>query len=1080
MTTRFVHDGWGDVDGDGIPEHYSTETDVGIAPNPSRTTKTIYDNRGRKKKVIAPDGKTTTENFYNEQDQLVATQTLYEGALQTCTVTYRDNRDRVERVRVQNAPFGTEPTLFSDTYTLYNKAGSVVQTVDPLGNVLDRDSPAHKRTFILDERERVTLELDGQGDTVRRNIYGDDDLLIEIHLPDPEKKTPMLVPSEYRTYTARKELKTSTNRDGFGLTYDYTPIQGQVDKVTDALGRVTKTTYWPDTRRVDEVIVAEGTPNERRTKSVWEQGLLVETRVWNPETLSYNASYRQFYDQADRLERFEAPLVAAERHFYNEFGEESRFVAGGKAVDHAYNQLGQRTGSAWSGAFSASEGRTYNGLGLLESVSAEGRTKSMQYDLWLGTLRSETFEAEGASWRKSQSHLYDAAKNYTGFTDAEGGRHEWLYDGNNRVFQIKYGNALVATIQYTPGGLVDSTTLHDASGAPIARTTHLYDRLGRKVRAQTVRVPTGEVVADFGWGYDELDLVRRIEYLHLGVETLLDYNERRELVKEALSSNDGGRAAPPYENQIGAPAAGPESEPTAPAQATPHGVMAVEAREGGYHFDPAGNRDWQKIGEVETTLSYNAASQLIGEAAPGRSVSHEYDEWGNEKRRTTTETSQVVEEYTYNYLNLMSGYENLLSGARWAYDFWPTGERYSKTNLGTNVSELYIPRGGDVAAEYDKSASGPISFKNAYVQGTGVDQKYVRIPANNGLRRHYLGDQVGTISLTLGDDGAVAETSLKDAWGVQLSGGTPSERYGFAQREHDPESGLVHMRARMYDPRLGRFTQVEPILGNRPTEHYAYVMNNPVIQSDPSGEQALPIPPGENMDWWRKYSGAGGAPPDDFIRFVIEFIPGKGTYDAFTDEGLAWYERALYVASEVPWAKFLKAGKSVKVAKAAVKAGAVAEAAEDAEKAAKALKAVEKVEGAAQEALHATKLETDAQRIARLRKARSELEANMKAAGIKRPPDSDLHHIVALDSPNAAKARAILGKHGIGLSEAANGVLLPATKEAAGKAMYHPSLHTRRYYEIVEVRLAKAASKQEALAVLNRVKEELIKGKFPK
>jgi hypothetical protein len=43
------------------------------------------------------------------------------------------------------------------------------------------------------------------------------------------------------------------------------------------------------------------------------------------------------------------------------------------------------------------------------------------------------------------------------------------------------------------------------------------------------------------------------------------------------------------------------------------------------------------------------------------------------------------------------------------------------------------------------------------------------------------------------------------------------------------------MRARQYDPRLGRFTQTDPIVRNRSTEQYAYAGSNPVSVTDPSG-----------------------------------------------------------------------------------------------------------------------------------------------------------------------------------------------------------------------------------------------------
>ncbi len=45
----------------------------------------------------------------------------------------------------------------------------------------------------------------------------------------------------------------------------------------------------------------------------------------------------------------------------------------------------------------------------------------------------------------------------------------------------------------------------------------------------------------------------------------------------------------------------------------------------------------------------------------------------------------------------------------------------------------------------------------------------------------------------------------------------------------------MHYRARSYDPRTGRFIQFEPRIAARVHEHYRYVSERPVDQTDPSG-----------------------------------------------------------------------------------------------------------------------------------------------------------------------------------------------------------------------------------------------------
>ena len=59
-----------------------------------------------------------------------------------------------------------------------------------------------------------------------------------------------------------------------------------------------------------------------------------------------------------------------------------------------------------------------------------------------------------------------------------------------------------------------------------------------------------------------------------------------------------------------------------------------------------------------------------------------------------------------------------------------------------------------------------------------------------------------------------------------------------AQRENDPESGLMHYRARSYDPRTGRFVQRDPldsISGADLPKGYSYVGQSPLNAVDPQG-----------------------------------------------------------------------------------------------------------------------------------------------------------------------------------------------------------------------------------------------------
>ncbi len=63
---------------------------------------------------------------------------------------------------------------------------------------------------------------------------------------------------------------------------------------------------------------------------------------------------------------------------------------------------------------------------------------------------------------------------------------------------------------------------------------------------------------------------------------------------------------------------------------------------------------------------------------------------------------------------------------------------------------------------------------------------------------------------------------------------------GFTGHEHLDQFGIVHMNGRIYDPQLGRFLQADPFVEDTGTlNRYAYVLNNPLALSDPSGYMSV-------------------------------------------------------------------------------------------------------------------------------------------------------------------------------------------------------------------------------------------------
>lgn len=829
--TNYTYDEWNGTN------FTSKMTRVGAPAD--RVTITTLDNRRRPIRVLYADGQTKTEAFYDEQDQIVATQLLKGSQLQRAQLQFRDARDRVDHVRLQNAAYGSAPTRQADTYTLYNANNRITQLVDPLGDVSD-PGYAHKQTFVRDNHDRVTQVIDGKGVVVLENLYYTHGQVWKALVPDPSTKGTERI--QHQRYRYDSNLHPTETRDALNnLIRDihYTDNPGEIDYILtphDQENATLKTNYTYDsyTRALDEIVSAEGTADETRVKHLWTQGLLTEKRVWSPSAQSYTASYRYTYDQAGRVETYEAPQVAAERYSYNDFGELSQITAGSRVTSFAYNSVGQLTTQTTSGSWSGAISLGYDNAGHTASISDGSRQKETVYDTWRGLPLDEVWKTGGSTW-KIQTNEYDLAGNWTGYLDGENKRHEVVYDENNRPIELRYDNTTTFSIAYTPGGLVDYEQWHDASGAAIVRRTHSYDPRGLRIRSRTQRLANAEVVHDLEWEYDFAYRIKKTKLWHLGSEVSYTYDRLNRLISETYTGNSNGQSATPFANTFFTPT-GLEGSASAETSTSTHAVTAVPTRTALWTYDRAGNRTGQTVDGQTTSYVYNDASQLTGQVSSSWTISHQYDAWGNETQRTVTGAGARTEAFGYNSLNRLSSYTNSATGATWQYDFWPSGDRFSKTNLTTTQKEIYLPIGANTALDYQQTGAGSITLQNTYSTPGAVDAATTRIPATGGnpARRHYMSDQVGTLDMTLDESGAVAQSVLRDAWGAAIS--TPStDRYGFTQREHDGESGLIYMRHRMYDSLSGRFTQTDPLRDNQPNKHYHYASNDPLRRTDPFG-----------------------------------------------------------------------------------------------------------------------------------------------------------------------------------------------------------------------------------------------------
>jgi RHS repeat-associated protein len=109
---------------------------------------------------------------------------------------------------------------------------------------------------------------------------------------------------------------------------------------------------------------------------------------------------------------------------------------------------------------------------------------------------------------------------------------------------------------------------------------------------------------------------------------------------------------------------------------------------------------------------------------------------------------------------------------------------------------------------------------------------------NNGVVSYLYGDQLGSVSAVADGSGALFSKTFYHPWGVtRYSQGTNPTDYAYTGQMKEGE--IYFYNTRYYDPQLGRFMQadtiVPPTQGTQGFDRFAYINNNPVNGTDPSG-----------------------------------------------------------------------------------------------------------------------------------------------------------------------------------------------------------------------------------------------------
>ena len=138
-------------------------------------------------------------------------------------------------------------------------------------------------------------------------------------------------------------------------------------------------------------------------------------------------------------------------------------------------------------------------------------------------------------------------------------------------------------------------------------------------------------------------------------------------------------------------------------------------------------------------------------------------------------------------------------------------------------------------AEFDGSGA----LLRRYVPGPGVDQREAMIHVDGAgaitERFFYHADRLGSVIALADEAGALADRYVYTPFGVESPLETSGNPFRYTGRRFDPETGFFYYRARYYWPEIGRFLEVDPVGYADQENLYAYVGNNPLNATDPSG-----------------------------------------------------------------------------------------------------------------------------------------------------------------------------------------------------------------------------------------------------
>jgi RHS repeat-associated protein len=256
-----------------------------------------------------------------------------------------------------------------------------------------------------------------------------------------------------------------------------------------------------------------------------------------------------------------------------------------------------------------------------------------------------------------------------------------------------------------------------------------------------------------------------------------------------------------------------------------------------FYDTPGNNYTGNLENKGDTTLQYTDSSHVHAVTSAGNN-SYQYDANGNMKERVIGDQHTALEYDAENRLVKVcqdtNGNAACNEGETIVASFVYDGDGNRVQSTMSSITTTFIGN----YYEYNSSTHEITKYYYAGAQRVAM-RKYI-IPQTQTLS-FLLSDHLGSTSLTTDSSGNPVSQLWYKPWGeVRYSTSTNSSLetgYTFTGQYSDSYINLLWYGSREYDPAIGRFISPDSIVPDGPQgyDRYAYVNNDPVNHTDPTG-----------------------------------------------------------------------------------------------------------------------------------------------------------------------------------------------------------------------------------------------------